>query len=71
MKKFQTVILSLLLLVNLGFSQSQSEKPIVIKANYFDISPPFHWIQLSNPERLSNLESCEPSGLANQSMGTL
>ncbi len=40
MKKFQTLILSFLLLVNLGFSQSRSEKPIVIKANYFDVSPP-------------------------------
>jgi Secretion system C-terminal sorting domain len=40
MKKLQTLLLSLLLLVNIGFSQSQSEKPIVIKANYFDVSPP-------------------------------
>ncbi len=40
MKKFQTLLLSFLLLVNLGFSQSQSEKPIVIKTNYFDVSPP-------------------------------
>ncbi|TRZ71149.1 MAG: T9SS C-terminal target domain-containing protein [Bacteroidetes bacterium] len=40
MKKPQTLLLSFLLLVNLGFSQSQSEKPLVIKANYFDVSPP-------------------------------
>jgi len=40
MKKFQTLLLSLLLLVISGFSQSQSEKPIVIKASYFDVSPP-------------------------------
>jgi len=40
MKKLQTLLLSLLFLVNFGFSQSQSGKPTVIKASYFDVSPP-------------------------------
>jgi hypothetical protein len=42
MKKLQTLIfiLSLFLLVTPGYSQLQSEKPVVIKANYFDVSPP-------------------------------
>jgi hypothetical protein len=40
MKKIFTIIVGSLLMVNFGFSQSQPEKPIVIKANYFDVSPP-------------------------------
>jgi hypothetical protein len=40
MKKILPVFMSFLLLVNFGFSQVQPEKPIVIKANYFDVSPP-------------------------------
>ncbi|MCX6248080.1 MAG: T9SS type A sorting domain-containing protein [Bacteroidetes bacterium] len=40
MKTIITFIASITLLVTSGFTQSQSGKPIVIKANYFDISPP-------------------------------
>ena len=40
MKKTFTLFLSFLFLVNLVFSQSQPQKPTVMKACYFDVSPP-------------------------------
>jgi hypothetical protein len=40
MKKIFYLFICIILIANYGFSQQQSDKPIVIKANYFDISPP-------------------------------
>jgi len=40
MKKHLTIFLSFLLLVVYAFAQEEVSKPIVIKASYFDISPP-------------------------------
>jgi hypothetical protein len=40
MKKFWYLITLLALFVNLGFSQDDVSKPIIIKPSYFDVSPP-------------------------------
>lgn len=48
MKKLLILIWGLLLFFNPGFSQNGSQKPIVIKANYFDISPPLKDMILQN-----------------------
>jgi hypothetical protein len=40
MKKFFIFSFTLLLGFNLTFAQQNAQKPVVIKANYFDISPP-------------------------------
>ena len=40
MKKFFILSLLLFLGMNFSFAQQEAQKPTVIKANYFDISPP-------------------------------
>ena len=40
MKNIVTLFSCLFVIVNLSFSQTDVSKPIVIKANYFDVSPP-------------------------------
>ncbi|MCX6267252.1 MAG: T9SS type A sorting domain-containing protein [Bacteroidetes bacterium] len=40
MRKFYIIVLFTCLGISFSFAQQESQKPIVIKANYFDISPP-------------------------------
>jgi hypothetical protein len=40
MKQILSFLICFVLVTNSGFSQNRSIKPIIIKANYFDISPP-------------------------------
>ena len=40
MKKLIYLFICFVSFVNLGFSQENSNKPVIIKSNYFDVSPP-------------------------------
>ncbi|MEI6898698.1 MAG: hypothetical protein WCL00_02375, partial [Bacteroidota bacterium] len=51
MKKTITLFMCFCLLIQFGYSQSGTSKPIVIKANYFDVSPPLRDMVQNAPEK--------------------
>ncbi|MEI8006283.1 MAG: T9SS type A sorting domain-containing protein [Bacteroidota bacterium] len=54
MKKNILLLITLLLFVLAGFAQTESSKPIVQKAMYFDVSPPLRDMMKAAPEKADN-----------------
>ena len=48
MKNILILLFGFLMIAGGGYSQTGPEKPIVIKANYFDVSPPLRDMILQN-----------------------
>ena len=68
MKKVFTLTLVLFLGMNLAFAQEQSQKPTVIKSNYFDVSPPLRdMVQKSD----SVLDNSWKEGIVKNKLNTI